>query len=249
VTVDQLQARIAELEARLSGRTAPTSADVLVLPRQLTWVAAMDWGHNAPGCIGWAAVWDGPSGPRMHVLREWKFTDLEDELIADGYKKRTRELGIQPIYVAGDPSMWIRDGRNASRGQSRAETLIRSGMPLRKAENARPDGWSRLHSWLRIPTNDESLVIGEPMLTIDETCKYLIRTIPAQRSDKTDAEDVDTKGDDHGVDMLRYLVMSRPMPIARARQEKKLNPMLEEALAASSAREPLGSQNVRSRHA
>jgi hypothetical protein len=185
-----------------------STEDVLELPRSLTFVCGMDWGHNKPGCIGWAALL--PEG-RIHVVREWKFSWCEDEDIAKGYHQRTKELGVKVQYVAADPSIWIRDGRNKNRGQSRAESLIRARMPLKKAENAREDGWSRLHSYLRIPRNEDTGdVIGEPLLTIDETCRYLIRTIPSQQSDKTNAEDVDTNGDDHGVDMLRYLVMSRP---------------------------------------
>jgi hypothetical protein len=92
------------------------TSDTLHLPRDLVYVAAMDWGHNQPGCIGWAALM---GGSRIHLVREWKFTWLADEDIADGYKKRTKELGVKVQYVAGDPSMWIRDGRNKTRGQQR----------------------------------------------------------------------------------------------------------------------------------
>lgn len=215
----------------------------LVLPKELDYICAMDWGYHSPFCIGWVACL--PSG-RLHVVREWKETLLPDEDIAAGWKMRTRALGVTVRYIAGDPSMWIRDGRNATRGQSRAETFLRAGMPMRKAENAREDGWSRLHSYLRVPTDDDGQVIGEPLLTIDETCRYLRRTIPAQQSDKVNADDVNTKGDDHGVDMLRYLVMSRPMPTRLRRDEKPLHPMLEDALRGSmSQRATLGSQNVR----
>jgi hypothetical protein len=208
----------------------------------------MDWGHNQPGCIGWAAVLEGH---RIHVIREWKFDWLADEEIASGFRKRTREMQIQVLYVAGDPSMWIRDGRTATRGQSRAETLIRAGMPLKKAENARIDGWSRLHSFLRVPRDDETgAVVGSPLLTIDETCRYLRRTIPAQQSDATNADDVDTSGDDHGCDMLRYLVMSRPNPMlpAKPRGPKPgtVGAMLEECLAGAGP-QVLGSANVRTR--
>lgn len=226
------------------------TSDALCLPRDLTFVGAMDWGHNEPGCIGWAAVMPGH---RIHVVREWKFTGLADEEIAAGWKKRTKELGIRVQYVAGDPSMWIRDGRNVHRGQSRAETLIRAGMPLKKAENARADGWSRLHSFLRVPTDDAGDVMGEPLLTIDETCAYLRKTIPAQQSAKDDADDVNTKGDDHGVDMLRYLVMSRPHPMLAAVDTRPkpgtVGAMLEEVLAGASQRPVLGSANVTRRHA
>jgi hypothetical protein len=144
--------------------------------------------------------------------------------------------------------MWIRDGRNAHRGQSRAETFQRSRMPMRKAENAREDGWSRVHSLLWVPQDTTGRRTGEPpMLTIDESCRYLRRTIPAQQSDKLNPDDVNTGGDDHGW-MLRYGAMSRPMPRPFAPKEKKLHPMLEEAIAASKARTVLGSENVRRPH-
>jgi hypothetical protein len=202
----------------------------------------MDWGHNSPGCIGWAGLLPDQ---RIHVIREWKFSWLADEEIAEGYKKRTKELGIKVLYVAGDPSMWIRDGRNATRGQSRAETFIRAGMPLKKAENTRTDGWSRLHSFLRVPKDDAGNVIGEPLLTIDETCRYLRRSIPAQQSAKLDADDVDTKGDDHGVDMLRYLVMSRPNPMVAVKRQAPLHPDLEAFLAGQAVGAVVGAGNVR----
>lgn len=184
----------------------------LILPRELEYVCGFDWGHLEAGCIVWTACLPNH---RLHVLREWKFKELIDEEIAAGYLKRTKAMGIAVRYVAADPSMWIRDGRTARRGQSRAETLIRAGMPLRKAENSRYDGWSRLHSLFRVPTNDSGDVIGGPLLTIDTTCEYLRRTIPSARSDKKDAEDLDTMGEDHGCDALRYMAMSRPSPTAK----------------------------------
>jgi len=218
----------------------------LELPRELEYVAGMDWGHNEPGCIVWAACLPNH---RLHVLREWKFSDLADEEIAAGYVTRTKALKVYVRYVAGDPSMWIRDGRNAKRGQSRAETLIRAGMPLRKAENAREDGWSRLHSLFRVPRNDDGDVTGDPLLTIDETCAYLRRTIPSAQSDKLNADDVNTRGDDHGLDALRYMAMSRPSPTVTwqaTRAPKGTAGHLLEELRGSLGRQPvLGAGNVR----
>jgi hypothetical protein len=43
-------------------------------------------------------------------------------------------------------------------------------------------------------------------------CPYLIRTLPSMVSDERDPEDVDTDGEDHAVDALRYFVMGRPSP-------------------------------------
>ncbi len=220
----------------------------LWIPREIDAFASMDWGHAKPGCIGW---WICLPDVRYHVLREWKFQGLADEDIADGYHARTKDAGLKAVrYVAGDPSMWIRDGRNSKRGQSRAETFIRSRMPMRKAENARVDGWSRVHSMLRVPRDDDGRPIGEPILTIDASCVYLRRTLPAQRSDKTDADDLDTTGDDHGADMLRYGAMSRPNPLL-ARREAVVPPkgtagaLLADLRSGLGRADVLGAGNVR----
>jgi hypothetical protein len=43
-------------------------------------------------------------------------------------------------------------------------------------------------------------------------CAYLARTIPSLVSDKHKPEDVDSDGEDHSADALRYFAMSRPAP-------------------------------------
>jgi hypothetical protein len=48
-----------------------------------------------------------------------------------------------------------------------------------------------MHSWLRVPKDEAGHVTGAPLLTIDVSCAYLRRTIPAQRSSKNDPDDVD----------------------------------------------------------
>jgi hypothetical protein len=216
----------------------------LSIPRTIDFAGGMDWGFNGPGVILWAAML--PSGA-MHVVREWKYHELEDNDIASGFHERTKDLGVTVRYVAGDWSMWIRDGRSKNRGQSRAETLIRAGMPLRKAENARVDGWARMHSWLKVPKADDGTPTGPPLLTIDVSCTYLRRTIPAQRSSKADADDVDTTGDDHGVDALRYLLMSRPSPTVLRAKEHRYHPDLEAMIAGSVSGAVLGSDAVMKR--
>src|SRR5262245_49279199 len=109
---------------RVCGPSPSGHMVTLIIPREIEFVAAMDWGFHAPHVIVWAAML---ANARIHLLREWKETGCVDERIAEGYRERTKELGIRVRYVAGDPSMWYRDGRDAARGQCRAETLQRFG--------------------------------------------------------------------------------------------------------------------------
>jgi hypothetical protein len=163
-------------------------------------VEAVDWGFTSPGCVGWFV----PLGDNhWHCLAEWKFSKLTAEEVARGIRKYRKDFGIASVaYTVVDPSMFNKTG--SGRGESFAETFARCGVPCRRGDNERKMGWPRLAAAFRISP------AGVPWLTFDPSCKYLIRSIPALLADKNDPEDVDSSLDDHGADMCRYFVMSRP---------------------------------------
>lgn len=167
---------------------------------------SLDWGFNAPGChLWWLCLNDG----HYHIWREYKFQQTVVYDVADQIKKRTKELGLKLDYVVADPACWQHTG--AGRGEAIAESMQRVGLPMRKGDNDRKNGWQRVHELLR-PAPD-----GTPWMTVEAAphCGYLRRTIAAAMSDKNDADDVDTHGDDHALDALRYGAMSRP-PVGRS---------------------------------
>ena len=49
------------------------------------------------------------------------------------------------------------------------------------------------------------------MMYVFENCKAFIRTIPALQYDDHKVEDLDTDGEDHVADEVRYFCMSRPI--------------------------------------
>jgi hypothetical protein len=53
---------------------------------------------------------------------------------------------------------------------------------------------------------------GMPMLQVFDTCRNLIRTLPALPHSSTNPEDVDSKAEDHAYDALRYGLMRRKPP-------------------------------------
>jgi hypothetical protein len=75
---------------------------------------------------------------------------------------------------------------------------------MRNGNNDRINGWMQVRKYLS-PAGD-----GLPWLQIMHTCKDLIRTMPDQVHDEIRAEDMDTDGEDHWPDALRYGVMTRP---------------------------------------
>ena len=68
---------------------------------------------------------------------------------------------------------------------------------------------------------------GFPMMYIFENCKAFIRTIPALQYDDHKVEDLDTDGEDHVADEVRYFCMSRPIKprIPTKRDEFYKNPL------------------------
>lgn len=169
--------------------------------------ASCDWGYNAPGeILWWLCRLDGG----YHIIRELKFQHMTAEDVGARMWKITREdLGLRGVrWVAADPAMWQRTG--AGRGESVAETLLRMGLPMRRSDNNRYLGWLRVHELLR-PMPDGL----RPWLTVDPSCTYLIRTMAAMVQDPNDPDDLDTRGEDHACDALRYGAMSRPSPLAK----------------------------------
>ena len=96
-------------------------------------------------------------------------------------------------------------------GESPAEDMARAGVKLYKADNARQAGWLQVHTRLKGDKNDDD---KRPLLYFFDTCKHLIRTLPALMHDQHKVEDVDTTMEDHAPDTLRYMCMARPRPNA-----------------------------------
>lgn len=130
-------------------------------------------------------------------------------------------LGCGNYDRVADPSIFAEKD-----GPSIAEKFASEGVVWRRAENRRISGWDQVRSRLRgrcvdsqkgvvvLPDGTiEEQVLSEkwePMLYVTENCTQLIRTLPIQERDETDWEDVDTDGEDHAADELRYCCMSRP---------------------------------------
>lgn len=186
-----------------------------VVPESYTRLVGMDWGSAAPFAIYWAAVSDGsvlPDGrhfPRgaLIVYREWYGTKgtgvglkLDADVVAQGIAERQQYDGKIHDFVI-DPAAFAQNG-----GPSIAERMMMSqkGLSMRRGDNKRIPGWDQLRQRLRGDGD------GRPMIYFFSTCQHAIRTIPSLQHDLTNAEDVDTDGEDHAGDALRYLCMARP---------------------------------------
>jgi hypothetical protein len=106
------------------------------------------------------------------------------------------EDGERIRYAVADPAIFIRNG-----GPSIAESMARCRW--RRADNKRLPGWEAVRQRLEGEA-------GIPMMYIGDNCEDTIRTLPALQHDEDNQEDLDTDGEDHAADEIRYACMSRP---------------------------------------
>ena len=184
---------------------------------------AMDWGSARPFCVLWVAVSDGelPQYPRgsLVVYREWYGSNGQPNV---GIRMNAADVGAEIVRKeAGDgvtlgvldPAAFAADG-----GPSIGERLAAAGALFRRADNARVARHGAMGGWDQL----RARLVGDgdrPGLYIFDTCRDLIRTLPALQHDPDRPEDVDTDAEDHAPDTLRYACMARPYVV-----ERKVNP-------------------------
>lgn len=187
-------------------------------PRDWMRFRALDWGYARPFAVQWWAVvgdggvYHGRYLPRGALIcyREWYGASapnvglkLTAEEVADGVREREADETIS--YGVADPAI-----AQHTSGPSIAERMAVRGVMWRPADNTRigngrghMGGWDLVRARLR---GNGAL----PMLYAMDTARDLIRTLPMMQHDRDRPEDMDTEGEDHAADTLRYACSSRP---------------------------------------
>lgn len=184
-----------------------------------------DWGSAKPFSFNWWAISDGtlPAFPRGALInyREWygirtkpdgSFepnvgVKMVAEAVGRGLAEREAGETVKNAASVLDPSAFKQDG-----GPSIAEGIYNGSgktVGFRHADNKRVARDGAMGGWDQV----RARLIGEddkPMIYFFATCPHIIRTLPALQHDEAHPEDVDTDGEDHGPDSIRYACMSRP---------------------------------------
>lgn len=195
------------------------------LPESWPRYLSFDWGSARPFSVHWLAVVadDNAVFPRgaLVVYREWYGMaegqeniglKMTAEQIAEGIAERSplkEHMGQR--NVAG-LDLFKEDG-----GPSLSERMYRHRkVTFGPADVSRVTGWDQVRA--RLIGED-----GRPMLYVMDGCRDLIRTLPALQHDDMKPEDIDTEGEDHAGDSLRYGCMARPYvpPLPRNRMAGK----------------------------
>ena len=189
------------------------------IPKHWVRFRAADWGSARPFSIGWYAVSDGEFAafPRGSIIRyrEWYgiatnnagefMPNVGIKLTADqlGEGIIARDAGEKIDYSVIDPAAFAENG-----GPSIGERLAGMKAFFQRADNTRIAQSGAMGGWDLV--RQRLLGDDRPMLYIFSTCTHLIRTLPALQHDPLRPEDVDTDGEDHAPDELRYACSSRP---------------------------------------
>ena len=174
----------------------------------------LDWGYARPFSVGWFAVdhdrrlyhigeyygckrdSNGNPQPNRGVLME----PTEVARRIKEIEEQDPNLRGREIHRVGDPAIWGTQG-----GEATGVLFERQRVYWERGDNARLDGKMQVHHRLAFDKD------GRPMLYVFDTCRHFIRTVPSLVYDETHVEDVDTDGEDHAYDMLRYVCMKNPI--------------------------------------
>lgn len=175
-----------------------------------TWAIwrAFDWGYSRPFSVGWYAV---DHDKRLYRIRElygctgtpntgvkWEPAKVSAEIRR--IESEDPNLKGKTIHGIADPAIF-----NDSGTESVESIMARCGVYWSPGDHDRIAGKMQIHHRLAFDDN------GIPLLYVFNTCKHFIRTVPNLVYDETDVEDVDTDGEDHIYDELRYVCMEYPI--------------------------------------
>ena len=183
-----------------------------------------DWGSASPFSFGWWAVVSEPYPtaqgvlPRGCLVRYREFYGMQPGRPNVGLKLPAEKVGAllaererddpKIAYGVLDPSAFSSDG-----GPTIAQRITAGSggkIHFRPADNTRVPGRGAMGGWDQVRARLVGDADGHPMMVFFSTCRDTIRTLPALQHDAARVEDVDTAGEDHAADDIRYACMSRP---------------------------------------
>ena len=144
-------------------------------------------------CHWYALDWNG----RVFCYREHYGTGMD----ADQHASKIAQLsqGEQYRYTVIDSAAFSKLGLP----ETMAEIYERCGVTgLTPSSKQRVVGWNTVHTYLRWDEN------ADPKLFIFSTCDNIIRTIPSLVHDDLHPEDLNSRGEDHAADELRYFLQT-----------------------------------------
>lgn len=162
-----------------------------------------DWGEANPCAHLWIAT--NPEGYK-YVIGEVYGSGLSIEVQSDRILAFESGKVIAPVGVL-DAACWDTTGRAQSIADQFAGYKVR-WLQSAKGPGSRVAGWRVVRKMLAFHRDDLGNITKKPLLRVFSTCKNLIRTLPGLEHDSNNPEDLNSDGEDHAADALRYHLMT-----------------------------------------
>lgn len=174
------------------------------IPKSWKIYRGFDFGYSRPFAVEWIAIdHDG----RAYVIAElYGCTGTPNEGVRytpQQIAERIKRMENEHINLKGRKIRGIADPAisKAETGESIADMFASQGVFFDYGDNERLAGKMQFH--YRFAFDDE----GIPMMYVFDNCPGFIRTIPALVYDSVNVEDIDSSGEDHIYDCVRYVLM------------------------------------------
>lgn len=169
---------------------------------------AYDYGRGTFAGGVWLAR--DPQTNRVYVYREYYRTGAGPKVQAREIKQFESQ-SEQIVVRLADPSIW-KHIADAETGATIAKRFEEEGLYFQPANNDRLQGVTAVHEALEIAKD------GLPGLQVFKNCVHFIRTVPSLVVDDKRPEDVDTTGEDHLYDAVRYGLVNERKPVEQDEQ-------------------------------
>ena len=191
-------------------------------------IIAFDYGYKNPLSVGWYAM---TNSGHVYRYRELYGAGMLYSDMAKRIAAMTKEDEIIDVIV-GDPAAL--EKKNESTGTSLRDEFAKVANELgmgwlkniQPANNNRKDGWLTVRQYLQVYVDPNTGVEFCP-LHLMTNGPNLIRCLPDQIHDKRNVEDMDTTGEDHPVDELRYALMELGISIMASADVQAINESLK----------------------
>ena len=202
---------------RYSERIGTHVISPFTVPRDWNIIRGFDWGYSRPFSIGWYA--EDRDGTLYRIRELYGSTGTPDagvrweasRLASEIRRIESEDENLRGRRISGiaDPAIYQKNG-----GESIGGIMEKQGVYFDRADNSRIAGKMQVHNRLAFDSS------GRPSLYVFSTCRNFLRTFPCLVYDSTDVEDVDTTGEDHIYDELRYVCMARPIKRGHAQSRE-----------------------------
>lgn len=154
----------------------------------------------------------------LHIFGELEFEEQGEVELAGQIKAKDREYGIgrdqrgdllwrglaHVAYTVGTPEIVSHAKKLGFVGETIGDRLLQHGIVVIQADDDQLNGWARCHSLLQCDSD------GTPWLTMDPSCKALIKSIPAGLQDADHTDEIVNASP--ALTAFRYGAMTRPSP-------------------------------------